>query len=247
MLPDGGYMQDKYLKIERFLNACEELVSGKYIMADTKISEALKAIAASEELTTLFDAVTSNFDYAGAKRAYLVHPAAGASSRGAAYLPTERGDVLAFIFCLLVEFDSGSMRFNDFLLRYFYEDGSYTASYALFADRMLRPFRDIIKSCYPEASKNGQTRYLRKEAESAYAALSEKIAIERTRVARLDIGEADKASGEVLLSEMYAAVGREDLQELQALLVGYHYYIYSIGATDANSEELFALAEKLNG
>ena len=32
-------MQDKYLKIERFLNACEELVSGKYIMADTKIRD----------------------------------------------------------------------------------------------------------------------------------------------------------------------------------------------------------------
>ncbi|MDE6274697.1 MAG: hypothetical protein K2L87_06590 [Clostridiales bacterium] len=239
-------MQDKYSKIERFLSACDELVSGKYILADTNMGEVLRAIAASEELTALFDAVTAKFDYARSKRAYLVYPADGASSRGAAYLPTERGDILAFVFCLLVEFDSGSMRFNDFLLRYFYEDGSYTASYALFADRVMRPFRDIVRSCYPEVGKSERLRYQKKVEESVFGGLSERVAIERARIAGLDLDERAKRAGEILLTELYAAVGREDLPEVQALLVGYSYYLNGVHASDESSAALFALAEKLN-
>ena len=43
-------MQDKYAQMQRFFTACDELISGKYILADNKISEVLKAIAASEEI-----------------------------------------------------------------------------------------------------------------------------------------------------------------------------------------------------
>ena len=97
-------MQDKYAQMQRFFTACDELISGKYILADNKISEVLKAIAASEELTGLFTAVTERFDYPSAKQAYLKYPAEAGGTRGAAYLPAERGDLIAFVFCLLVGF-----------------------------------------------------------------------------------------------------------------------------------------------
>lgn len=80
-------MQDKYARIQRFFTACDELISGKYILADNKISELLKSIAASNELTTLFSAVTKGFDYHAAKQRYLKYPLTPNGTRGAAYLP----------------------------------------------------------------------------------------------------------------------------------------------------------------
>ena len=81
-----------------------------------------------------------------------------------AYLPAERQDVLAFVFCLFVEIDAGTMHMNDLLLRYFYVDGSYTASYSVFSGRMIKPFRDIVRECFPECGKHGQLIIQRKRA-----------------------------------------------------------------------------------
>ena len=150
-------MEEKLEKIQKFLSVCDELVDGTFHIADAKISELLRALAASRELTNLFTAVTDGFDYPAAKRAYLKFPTAAGSTRGVAYLPSARNEILAFVFCLMVEIDAGDIRLNDFLLRYFYIDGSYTASYSLFADRMLRPFRDIVRDCYPGCGSREKT------------------------------------------------------------------------------------------
>ena len=142
-------MEERFERIRRFLDACDGLVSGTYREAEVGISQVLRCLAESEELKGLFNAVTEEFDYSSSRSFYLRENQGG---RGAAYLPTGRVDALAFVFCLLAEIDSGVVRFGDFLLRYFYVDGSYTASYALFADRIIRPFRDIVREAYPAAS-----------------------------------------------------------------------------------------------
>ncbi len=142
-------MEDKLEAIGRFLSACDAVITGTYRDAGARISEVLKRLAESEDLTELFNAVTEEFDYAAMKSFYLRETAGG---RGRAYLPAGRVDALAFVFCLLAEIDSGKIRFNEFLLRYFYVDGSYTASFSLFAERIMTPFRDIVREAYPAAS-----------------------------------------------------------------------------------------------
>ena len=231
-------MEDNTAKMQRFFTACEELITGKFILADTKIGELLRAIATSDELRGLFAAVTKGFDYPAAKAACLKQPGEGGRYiRGEAYLPSERSEILAFVFCLLVEFDNGTMKFNDFLLRYFYVDGSYTASYSLFVDRVIRPFRDIVRDCYPE------TR--RKQEENCLEKLAEKIALERTRIASLPLGKEDAVAADMILNELYAAVGRGDYSELKALLCGYLYFLQVADCSDENSNEMFRLAGDL--
>lgn len=236
-------MQDVNAEITRFLNACEELITGKFILADSKIGELLKSVAASEELTRLFQAVTEGYDYASAKRAYL-RAAESRASRGTAYLPSDRREILAFVFCLLAEFDCGAMNFNDFLLRYFYEDGSYTASYALFTDRMLAPFRDIVRDCYAGLGKRSG-RYSVRAEEGVFDALTEKLSVERARIASLSLSEEDAVAGETILAGLYAAAGRKDRTELKALLCGYLYFLNTVGAENENSNEIFHLASEL--
>lgn len=237
-------MSDANAKIERFINACNELISGKFILADTKISELLKSVAASKQLTELFTAVTERFDFTSAKRDYLRFPAEQGAAHGVVYLPQERGDILAFVFCLLVEFDNGTMKFNDFLLRYFYEDGSYTASYALFTDRMLRPFRDIVAACFPNAGK-AQVTQQRAVSEGVFEEFAEKTREEYARICAYDMFDEDKGAGMMILSELLAAIGRSDTSEMKALLCGYNYFLRVTASRAPSSEALFALIEKL--
>lgn len=141
-------MDESIEKIRRFLDACDGLLSCTYREAEIGISQVLRCLAESDDLKGLFAAVTEEFDYAKNRSFYLRDLANG---RGAAYLPSSRVDALAFVFCLFAEIDSGVVKFNDFLLRYFYVDGSNTASYALFSERIVRPFRDIVREAYPAA------------------------------------------------------------------------------------------------
>lgn len=239
-------MSDKIEKIQRFLSVCDELVEGSYMVAEGKISEALKEIAGCRELTNLFAAVTDGYDYPAAKRAYLrPRTGVGASGRVGAYLPSERQDILAFVFCLFVEIDAGTIYLNDLLLRYFYVDGSYTASYAVFAGRMIKPFRDIVRECFPECGKRGQVAIQRKKREEALSAFAQSLPVERNRVMNRDLREEEKTAGEEIFTELSAAAARRDIAEVRALLAGYRYFLRYIGAEGEESAALFALAQEL--
>ncbi len=237
-------MDEKNTKLARFFTACDELITGKFILADTKIGELLRAVATSDDLTGLFGAVTDGFDYPAAKAAYLKRDNLR-SVRGEAYLPSDRRELLAFVFCLLVEFDNGTMKLNDFLLRYFYEDGSYTASYALFVNRVIRPFRDIVRDCFPEAGREGELLLQQKHEDELMDSIGERISVERARLLQLSLDRESAAAGELILAELYAAAGRRDVSELKALLCGYLYYLHAVDASSENSEALFTLAGEL--
>ena len=102
-----------------FLEKCEELKNCKFIMATTKIKDLLKCIVNCPELYRLFETVTKNFDYPAAKSECLVSVNDGVLPTDCVVLPETVGRRLAFIFCLLVEFDKDTVNFNDFLRLYF--------------------------------------------------------------------------------------------------------------------------------
>ena len=238
-------MEEKNTALKRFFAACDDLIEGKHILADKKIEEMLRAVATSDELMGLFSAVTEKFDYQAAKRAYLRTPEQNRSIRGGVYLPTDKTELLAFVFCLLVEFDSGSLKLNDFLLRYFYEDGSLTASYELFVAKMIRPFRDIIRSCYPDAVKSETTNSRRRKEDGILEKLSYRVAAENARLSQLTLNQEDAIAGAIILAELAAAVNRRDVSEIKALLCGYLYYLQVINGASESSNELILLAGEL--
>ncbi len=235
-------MEEKYIQIQRFLQVCDDLVGGTFHDADAEISDALRAVAESRELTNLFGAVTAGYDFPAAKRAFL-RPARTGAGRGAAYLPAARNEVLAFVFCLFVEFDTGKLHLNDFLLRYFYVDGSYTASYSLFADRMIKPFRDIVRDCYPDCGKRGQYARAAEKRDAVLGEIAERLTVERARILRLPLRAEEKADAEKLFPALIASAGRRDVSGLFALLAGYKYFLKYIN--DGGGAEIFALAAKL--
>ncbi len=229
-------MEARTEKIQRFLRILSELMDGKYSTAEEKISEALEALAASNDLRELFTAVAKGFDYPAVRAACLRFPAYKGAAHGAAYLPAERKDILAFVFCLFMEIDRGSLSLGDFLLRYFYVDGSYTAGFLLFSDRMVRPFAEILKDCFPEAAKGG---------DSPLGELSVRLAAEPARLQRFGLHEEEQAAADLILGELKDAVTRGDVSDIAALLAGYRYLLRYIGGEDEESAALFSTVARL--
>ena len=130
-------------QINDFLNKCKEVKNCKFIMATTKIKDLLKSIVNSAELYELFNTVASNFDYIAAKQRCFVE-ADGLYGNSRIVLPDTVGDRLAFIFCLLVEFDRDEINFNLFLQKYYPKDGSYYASYQLFCDEVIGSLEMLV-------------------------------------------------------------------------------------------------------
>lgn len=241
-----GTMQGTYQQIESFLEACGQLIDGKYNTADTGISGVLRAIAASPDLTGLFGAVTAGYNFAAAKRTYFRTPAQTGTLRGMAYAPSDRRELLAFVFCLFVEIDAGKIDLDGLLHEYFYRDGSYAASYDLFADRYVRPFRDIVADCFPD--NGGKAREAARIAafDDLLGRIAECIPAERARLKAYGrLRAAEVGASECIFAGIQGAVERKDALLVVSQIAGYKYLLAYTGAEDENSRKLFALAERL--
>lgn len=239
-------METVKTQITDFLNKCEEIKNCKFIMATTKIKDLLKSIVNSAELYELFNTVAANFDYASAKQRCLKVEGEGAYGRCSVALPETVGDRLAFIFCLLVEFDRNDVNFNAFLQKFYPKDGSYYSSYHLFCDEIIGSLQAIISDIYakelkeelpPAAPQIGYDRVpdeFRGQEPSIerFALLSEQIntvcmfiEAERSLIDESDLSEDDKVSAHSILQALVSAVRAGDADAIKGLFSGYNYFV----------------------
>lgn len=226
-------------QVLNFLDKCEELKSCKFIMATTKIKDLLKCIVNCPELYRLFEAVTKNFDYPAMKPQCLVTVEDGIFNRSYVNLPQTVGQRLAFIFCLLVEFDKDTVNFNDFLRKYFPEDGSYFASYQAFCNIIIKALQDAVTQVFKDAlaapdevEAEPQTAPNSYKAELLSAlglAVSEEIEV----LKKSSLPDEDKLGGIKILTELFSAIKSGNSQLTDALICGYNYFVlYHKFATD---------------
>ncbi len=132
-------------ELDLFLLRADEFIEGKYILADVKIINLLKAIAQSNTLLAIFKNCLDGFDFEEAKAKYLLNSKVQSENRGEFILPQNTRELLALIFNLLVKIDSKEIEFSDFVTRYFFEDGSFSGSYQAFVTSMIKPFKNAVK------------------------------------------------------------------------------------------------------
>lgn len=223
-------MSDTKEQVLSFLETCEELKNCKFIMATTKIKDLLKCIVNCPEIYRLFQAVTKNFNYPEAKKACLVTVNEGVFEKNSVILPQTVGQRLAFIFCLLVEFNENTINFNDFLCRFYPEDGSYVAGYHVFCetviqglqDAVMQVFKDELSAAATGAESSVQGANPRKA--EAVSALNLAIAEELHNLLESNLDDGEKEGGAKMLSQLYEAVQSENEELIDALIFGYNYF-----------------------
>lgn len=135
--------QNKDNEIIEFINACNDFIDGKFILADIKISKLLKIISNSTSLYDLIAECMINYDF---QKEYDVAKISEGNS--CFMLPKEAHKIIPFVFCLLVEIDSKRINFNEFLKTQFPYANNQNEEYAAFSKNVIIPFRNAIANIF---------------------------------------------------------------------------------------------------
>lgn len=131
---------EELMKIKEFDKYCEDMINGKFILADMKISNILKSIAQSKELYNLMAECLLNFNFDEEfKNAKVMN-------LGESYfrMPIEEYKQIALVFCFMVEVDNKRIDFYDFITNYFKSKDAPGSEYLNFATAMLIPFKCAV-------------------------------------------------------------------------------------------------------
>ena len=218
---------NKREELDLFLERAQEFIDSKYILADIKIVNLLKAIASSDTLLALFKNCLTDFDYEEAHKKYLVKSQYLSSDKGEFVLPASSKELLAFTFSLLVDFDAKNIDMGNFISRYFYVDGSFASGYDAFINAMIRPFVSAIKTLMEsviEGKLQDPVEALTEEENRRAKALEdERMQKEKEKELSLKTyGESVKKIKEILLSDKQKVRAKklaEDKQEEMLLVI----------------------------
>ena len=132
--------QNELNKISAFIDSCDDMINGKFILADVKILKILNMIASSEPLYRYIQECLIDFDFS---REFSRAEVQNRLNNGNFVPPVEKEKLVAMVFCLLVEFDKKHLDFYSFISNNF---ATLTpgGEYGLFAKTLLVPFKNII-------------------------------------------------------------------------------------------------------
>jgi hypothetical protein len=134
------------VSLQTFVKRTNELIESKLILADKAISGLLKFIASCEPILNTVSESLADVPYAqefSRLRTSITNPD-GTVKEHLKTPPTEKR-LIAFVVCLLTEFDSGSSDLVGFLKRY-YSGEDQNASYKEFAEQFLKPFKQAVEN-----------------------------------------------------------------------------------------------------
>lgn len=133
---------EEYAKVCTLISSCNDIINGKFILADYKIANILKNITASKEIYNLLANCLNNFDF---EREFSRAQLRSASKPNKFVLPTEPDKVLPFVFCVLVNINNKNIDFDLFLKEFYKSDtNNHAEEYSRFAKEVIMPFRDLI-------------------------------------------------------------------------------------------------------
>lgn len=128
--------------VKNFIDACDELVDCKYLVAEYKIQKLLKALAESEPVCSLIGECLEQFNRdRELAKAYIQD-----GNGDFVYIaPAEEYKTIALVFCTLVDIDNKKIAFVDFIKRFF---GREENPFQAFVFQMIVPFRNLIAEVF---------------------------------------------------------------------------------------------------
>lgn len=237
-------------ELDLFLSRANELIDGKYILANIKIVNLLKAIASSNTLIALFKNCLTDFDYYKASKEYLVRSPLS-DDKGEFITPKSTKDLLAFVFNFLMDVDSGKIVLGDFINKYFYEDGSMYSGYKAFINAMIIPFKksvqllmesvidgklqDPVEALTEEENKRAkeseekekeeikEKELLKKAYGKAVKTIKEYLLSDKKKVKEKNIAEDKKAEITLVIDMLANVIESTDKDAIEYAFVAYKY------------------------
>lgn len=205
------------LDLMQFNNACDEMVAGKYILANIKIKALIKSISDSAKLTDLVSSAMDGFDFNLAFKESV-------SSSGLV-LPNGDKNVVAYCYNVLYSLDSGSTTFMDFLTKYFSSARlSGGEEFKLFTSTIIMPFKKAINNEYKSTYEMTSTEDYQN---NLYHKLSRVAEANLKCIDDIKLKEIEKEELALLLSGIIEASKNNNRKLVYALMVGMDYFAKS--------------------
>ena len=128
--------------IEKFLNACDEVINCKFLVAEYKIQKMLQELANTQEICSLIGECLESFNR---DREFSKSFVQDGNGEFMFILPDEEYKILALVFCTLVDIDAKKIDLTDFVKRFF---GSSENPYKAFVNAMIIPFKSLIVEAF---------------------------------------------------------------------------------------------------
>lgn len=132
----GDFMRTREESLNNFIKLIDELISSKYLFANSKIFDVITAINSSKLLSDVFSYFADGYDFQSA----LIESFYDKGDEKCFNLPVKNTDVLAFVYSLLREINYKNLQLTD-LLDYFDGGKNYEVAYKNFAKTVLLPFK----------------------------------------------------------------------------------------------------------
>jgi len=128
--------------LENFSAKCDALCCSKLILADKKISDLLKTIAASEDFCRLLEECLIDFNY---KQEFLKskHPDSKKQGKFEIILPNGK-DLIAYVFCLLCDFENKEKDLTRFLTEFYGFEELFNDGFSNFCSKVIAPFKNTM-------------------------------------------------------------------------------------------------------
>lgn len=139
--------------VKAFLDACDELASCKFLIAEHKIQKLLGVLASTSEVC---DLVADCMEQFNRDREFLRAFVKDEKGKFHCIMPEEEYKIIAMVFCVLADIEGEKLDFGDFVKRFFGDDENMTP-YESFVNHMILPFRNLISEAFsydePEEKK----------------------------------------------------------------------------------------------
>lgn len=135
--------QENFELIDGFTKVCNDIIDGKFILADMRISNLFKFINNQPELCDLFSIAIQNFNFEKElTKCKIANNGMGCSFK----LPDDNVTLIALVYCILQDVNTNKLDLYGFIHKFFNDDNEGKNAYSNFCLKLIAPFRDVVIS-----------------------------------------------------------------------------------------------------
>jgi hypothetical protein len=144
--------------LQDFCLKCDALTASKLILADKKITDLLKTLASSKDLCALLEYCLKDYNY---KIEFLKSKRPDDAKKGKFVLSLPQGkDLIAYVFCLLCEFENKEKDLTEFLTEFYDYDELLAGGYLNFCNKVIKPFKEtVLQLCSENDDETEEPQY----------------------------------------------------------------------------------------
>jgi len=202
---------DNVNELVYFNSACDDFISGKYLLIDFKIASILKILETNRKLREIINSCCENYSFTpNSINAEVTHEGAKL------IIPTTEKEIVAFTYNLLSAFKNGTISINDFYSK-FYPNLNINK----FASELVSPFKDAVNNLYSKHHVLVETDEFQN---NIYNKIKSTVKLIISNIDNFKLKMNEKEEFTLLLNSLYRAGEKSDKNLCYSLMVGLDYF-----------------------